>query len=138
MTWARVRECHPSESSFGHAYALAPMGVWGTGIFEDDAAADVRGEWEAAVASGSSVSDATAELIGGLGADFIPDEDDGPVFWIALAALQLEAAEVMPDVAARAIEAIPANLSRWREESSAEDFAAREQVLGELEHRLRS
>lgn len=114
------------------------MGAWGTGIFEDDVAADVRGEWEDAVGSGSSVSDATAVLIDGLGADFIPDEDDGPVFWIALAALQLEAAEVTPDVAARAVEAIPANLSRWREEATAEDFTARERVLSELEQRLRS
>jgi len=117
---------------------LASMGAWGTGIFEDDVAADVRGEWEDAVGSGSSVSDATAALIGGLGADFIPDVDDGPVFWIALAALQVEAGEVAPDVAARAVEAIPANLSRWREEATAEDLAAREQVLGALEQRLRS
>jgi hypothetical protein len=114
------------------------MGAWGTGIFEDDVAADVRGAWEDAVASGWSVSDATATLIDGLGADFISDDDDGPVFWIALAALQLEAAEVTPDVAAQAVEAIPANLSRWREESTEEDFAARERVLGELEQRLRS
>jgi hypothetical protein len=48
-----------------------------------------------------------------------------PVFWIALAALQLEAAEVTPAVAARAVQAIPANLSRWREEATAEDFTAR-------------
>jgi hypothetical protein len=114
------------------------MGAWGTGIFEDDVAADVRGEWEDAVGSGPSVPDATAALIDGLGADFIPDDDDGPAFWIALAALQLEAGEVTPEVAARAVQAIPANLSRWREEAPAEDFAAREQVLGELEQRPRS
>ena len=54
------------------------------------------------------------------------------------ARLQLEATEVTPDVTARAVEAIPANLSRWREEAIAEDFAARERVLGDLEQRLRS
>lgn len=114
------------------------MGAWGTGVFEDDVAADVRGEWEDAIESGSSVPDATAALIDGLGADFIPDQDDGPVFWIALAALQLEAAEITPEVAARAVEAIPANLSRWREEATEEDVSARERVLSELQHRIRS
>jgi formaldehyde-activating enzyme involved in methanogenesis len=114
------------------------MGAWGTGIFENDVAADVRGEWEDAVASGSSASGAAAAVIEGIGAGFIPDEDDGPVFWIALAALQIEAAQVTPDVAAKAAESIPANLARWREEATEEDFAAREQVLRELEQRLRS
>ena len=128
----------PERSTALGAYAQASMGAWGTGIFEDDVAADVRGEWEDAVGSGPSVPDATAALIDGLGADFIPDDDDGPAFWIALAALQLEAGEVTPEVAARAVQAIPANLSRWREEAPAEDFAAREQVLGELEQRPRS
>jgi Domain of unknown function (DUF4259) len=114
------------------------VGAWGTGIFEDDVAADIRGEWEEAVGSGSSAADATAAMIEGLGADFIPDEDDGPVFWIALAALRLEAGQVAPDVAARAVESIPANLARWRGEATDEDFEAREQVLRELEQRLRA
>jgi hypothetical protein len=127
-----------SERQPRSAYPSASMGAWGTGVFEDDVAADVRGEWEDAIESGSSVPDATAALIDGLGADFIPDQDDGPVFWIALAALQLEAAEITPEVAARAVEAIPANLSRWREEATEEDVSARERVLSELQHRIRS
>jgi hypothetical protein len=117
---------------------IRPMGAWGTGIFDDDLAADMRLEWSHSVAAGGSPADATAALIDGLGTDVRDDPDDGPVFWIALAALQVEAGALDEGVASQARDSFPPNLARWRNESTPEDAAERERVLGELNERLRT
>jgi hypothetical protein len=112
------------------------VGAWGTGIFDDDLAADLRDEWQEAVEGGSSPTEATSALVAGLGSEVADDEDDGPVFWIALAALLLEQGALDREVAERAKAAIPSNLARWREDAEADDLAERERVLGDLLRRL--
>jgi hypothetical protein len=39
------------------------VGTWGTGIFDDDVAADVRGAWDDAVASGANATEATQRVL---------------------------------------------------------------------------
>jgi hypothetical protein len=112
------------------------MGAWGTGIFDDDLASDLRDEWHDAVEGGSSTDEATSALLGGFGSEVADDEDDGPVFWIALAALQLEAGALQRTVGEQAISAIPKNLERWRGEADTAAFAERERLLSDLQFRL--
>jgi hypothetical protein len=112
------------------------VGAWGAGLFDDDVAADVRGEWQAAIGDGLTPAEATARLIGGLGSNFADDVDDGPVFWIALAALQLEEDSLDPQVAVRAAAAIPLNANRWREESDPDSAAERGRLLADLSAKL--
>ena len=112
------------------------MGAWGVGLFEDDVAADVRAAWEESIVGGRSPAETTAGLIDGLGSAFIDDVDDGPVFWIALAALQLEADALDPGVAQRAAAAIPVNMERWRGEADPNEAARREQLLDDLLDRV--
>jgi len=89
--------------------------AWGSGIFDDDLAADVRSDWEQALAAGDGPAAATARLI-----DDYADEVAGDValaasFWIALAAVQLGDGALEADVRDRAIRAIDvgADLPRW-------------------------
>ena len=112
------------------------MGAWGPGIFEDDVAADVQVMWEAAAAAAESAESATAMVLRDLGSDVIDDTEDGPVLWIALAALQLGSGAVTSEVKDRALAGIPANVERWREDASPAVAAEREELLTALRDRL--
>jgi len=80
------------------------MGTVGTGVFDDDTACDVQREFLELLGRGSDSDDATRELLASW-ADAIEDADDGPVFWIALAATQWEYGCLLPEVRARALNA---------------------------------
>lgn len=112
------------------------MGAWGTGLFDDDIAADIRGVWEAAIGRGDSPEAATAAVLNDLGSEMADDPDDGPILWITLAALQTDANAVHTEVKSRALDAMPQNIERWRRDASAEDAAERERVLHGLRERL--
>jgi hypothetical protein len=93
------------------------MDSWETGLFDDDLAADVRADWESALAAGASPARATRRL----GEEWV-DEVAGSValaaaFWIALAALQLQAGVLETDVRDRAVRAIGRgdDLERWEQ-----------------------
>jgi hypothetical protein len=65
------------------------VGTWGTGIFADDTAADVRDGWREALLDGLSDDEATARVVTQF-ADALDDPDDGIVVWLALAAAQMQ------------------------------------------------
>lgn len=81
------------------------MGTWGTGIFADDLAADVRADWRDAVTEGLSPADATARLIARYRGS-IDDSDESARFWMALAAAQSETGRLQDDVRDRALHII--------------------------------
>ncbi|WP_210492665.1 hypothetical protein [Patulibacter sp. SYSU D01012] len=91
------------------------MDAWEAGIFDDDLAADVRADWEAELSAGASPAVATRLLV----QDYADEVAGSPAlaasFWIALAALQLDAGAVDPDVRDRAVRAIARgeDLERW-------------------------
>jgi hypothetical protein len=98
----RFRIAHRASLPDGASYDPSAIGTWGTGIFGHDVALDVRNVWIDAMDAGLSQQQATAQVIEGVGADFIEDADDGPVFWLVLASLQLEVRALDTDVAQRA------------------------------------
>ena len=112
------------------------MGTWGYEIFEDDIALDLRGDFEAALAEGLSVPDATARVLAEYG-DAVEDFDDGPIIAVALAALQLEHGALQPEVRERALAVIDNSkgMHGW-EEGGAEHAAKRRAVLAALRARL--
>ncbi len=63
------------------------MGTWGTGLFSDDIACDVRESYEGFVGDGHAGPEATDALLSEYGAQ-VEDPDAGPTFWLALAATQ--------------------------------------------------
>lgn len=112
------------------------MGAHGTEIFDDDVALDVQTTFEEALEEGASVRAATKHVLDEY-EDALDDPDDGPIVWLALAALQLEQGAVQPRVRRAALAAIAAgsDLARW-EEAGEEALAERRQVLRALQARL--
>ena len=105
------------------------MGTWGTGIFENDTAGDVRDAFEDELLAGVDVPTATGHVLRKY-ADELDDIDDGPVIYLALAALQLEHGALQPDIRERALQVINTGegLDAW-EEAGPRKLQERSQVL---------
>lgn len=95
------------------------MDAWEAGIFDDDLAADMRADWEAELATGSSPATATRRLVEEWTDEVAGSRPLTAAFWIALAALQLQAGALDADVRDRAVRAISRgdDLERWMGES---------------------
>ena len=79
------------------------MGTWGVGLLSDDTAVDVYGEYMDKYNDGVDHA-AIREVLEEDFADYLEDDDDGPVFWIALALAQWECGVLAPDVQERVSE----------------------------------
>jgi hypothetical protein len=111
------------------------MGTSSTALFDDDVAADVRDQFLDLLRSGMS-AEAANEILANQWASAIDDEDDGPVYWLALAATQWKYGCLERNVMEQALEVIStgAGLRRW------EGAAAkrRKLVLEKLKQTLQS
>jgi hypothetical protein len=94
------------------------MGTFGTGIFDDDLALDVRGEYLDLLATGRSDLEARRTIENDW-KDSIADSDDGPVIWLALAATQWEYGRLSDRVKRRALQVISTgkDVRRWESSS---------------------
>lgn len=112
------------------------MGTSGAALFADDTACDVHDEFVELLASGVDAAKATETLINSWG-DAVTDVDDGPVFWLALAATQWKYGCLDAAVRACAIDVIDrgTDLARWQ--GSAE-LKRRRSVLLALREQLLS
>src|SRR4051812_50227146 len=61
------------------------LGAWGTAIFSDDSASDVRDEWREAILDGLSPEEATQRLLETFD-DYLEEADSERLFWMGLAA----------------------------------------------------
>lgn len=97
------------------------MGTWGTAIFSDDLAADVRDEFTDLIAEGLSTTAATGHLVSEY-EETLDDCEDGVVFWLAIAATQHKLGRLTARVKNKAIRIIDtgADLARWSENTKAE------------------
>ena len=113
------------------------MGTWGTGIFDNDTTADLRGDFEDLLAEGLGVEAATERVVADY-ADALDDYDEGPMVRLALAALQLEHGSVQPAIREQALAVIEGgDAPGWRE-ADPEVAAERRRVLDDLRARLMS
>ncbi len=91
------------------------MGAWGTAIFADDFACDVREDYLARLANGAKPGAASRDMRAEYGA--MADDDEGPIFWLALAATQWEYGALDAMVKRRALAIITrgADAATWLE-----------------------
>lgn len=113
------------------------MGAWGTAIFSDDFACDIREDYKELIGEGLSNEDATNQLIENY-SDTISDYDEGSIFWLALAATQWKCGRLLDVVKDKAIEIIDGHidLRRWQEDKKL--YLKRETVLKNLRLQLDS
>lgn len=110
------------------------MSADGPGLFEDDTAHDVREQFIRLLAETQEGAAATRRLLAAW-EDSLQRSDEGPIFWLALAATQWRYGCLQPEVSARAIEIIVSGseLARWHGSPYERQRAA---VLGRLKKQL--
>lgn len=111
------------------------MGTWGTGIFDDDDAADVKEDYRDLVAEGNSGEQATDILL----QKWKPDTAS-TVFWLALAATQWRCGRLEDRVKSRALAIIESetDLERWKQAGDRTALRKRSAVLERLRTQLTS
>ena len=111
------------------------MGTSGIGLFSDDTARDVKRDFVALLRGGASAEEATRRLKRDA-SRLLQDMDEGPIFWLALAATQWDYGCLDDEVKQLAIEVIDtgAGLDRW----SGKALEKRRAVLAILRDKLLS
>ena len=96
------------------------MGAWGTTLYANDVACDIRGEYVDKLRQGKSNAEATKELIEAY-SDTIGDIEEEPLFWYALADTQWNYGRLQSDVKERALFFLSqaAEKERWKEAGQA-------------------
>ncbi len=110
------------------------MGSWGTAIFSDDTASDIRGEYRELLEDQVPDAEATQRVIA---AYQHLDADEEHLLWLALAAAQSPLGRLEEDVKARALDVIDTGrgLELWAEAGDKE-LAKRQAVLAKLRAQL--
>jgi hypothetical protein len=114
------------------------MGAWGTGIFQDDTACDVRDDYRDHIGNGLSGAEARARILESY-ASSLADPGEAGVIWLALAATQWRCGRLEPETLEKALAVIDSgsDLERWKVASSA-DYAKRRAALEKLRVQLGS
>jgi hypothetical protein len=110
------------------------MGAWGTAIFSDDTACDVRDQYIDHLGDGLTGAQATQRLLSRW-ASSLNDEDEAPVFWLALAATQWKHGRLEPRILQNALDVIDngSDLVKWK---SSPDYRKRQAALEKLRAKL--
>jgi len=111
------------------------MGAWGTALFSDDTACDVRDGYINLLGDGLSGPQATERLLAEWSRTL--NEEEAPVFWLALAATQWKCGRLESHVLQEALNRIEngSDLVRWK---SSPDYRKRQAVLENLRAKLLS
>jgi len=111
------------------------MGTWGTAIFSDDDACDVRSAFRELIAAGRSPGQATQEIIDGFGLAQPKEPEDGPA-WMGLAVAQWKLGRLVDEVRDAALRAIETELAEPMFEGA--DRGRRQAVLLKTRDQLNS
>ena len=95
------------------------MGAWGTGLYSDDFALDVKSEFLDAINSGKPYREAFEELKKTYVDNAYNDDPDIPVFWFVCADILWKKGRLDEDIKQTALEYLESetDIARWAEES---------------------
>jgi len=114
------------------------MGTWGSKLYQDDLAEDIRDYYKEQLRRGKKGEEITQELLAQYQSS-ISDSEDAPIFWFALADTQWELGRLENEVKENALKHIfiGDNLKRWKIENP-KMSKVREQIIEELRQKLLS
>ena len=114
------------------------MGAWGTSLYANDSASDLRGDYLDKLRRGKSNEEVTQELIAA-NKDIMGDVEEEPLFWFALADTQWNYGRLLPEVKEKALYYLGQDkeLERWRE-SGEKNLLAWMDTLEKLGRKLNS
>lgn len=111
------------------------MGAWGTAIFSDDLALDIRREYNVLLASGKETKEVENMLINYYASILNCNDPDEDVFWFALALCEWKSGRLSSDVKAKALSALDCgrDLERWNTVDNQKNYRKRKKVLKEFQ-----
>ncbi|MBR3135572.1 MAG: hypothetical protein IKG32_00975 [Clostridia bacterium] len=111
------------------------MGVWGTGLYEDDYTCDIRADYKDRLRKGMTNEEAMQDILAQN--TEVVGTDDEPVLWFALADIQWEYGRLLPEVKEKALAFLDNEQDddRWKTPQLMEQ---RRQVLVKLKEKLLS
>ncbi len=114
------------------------MGAWGTSLYANDSASDIRGDYVDKLRRGKTNEEATKELIDA-NRDIMGDAEEEPLFWFALADTQWNYGRLLPEVKEKALFYLSQDkeLERWKE-SGQKQLNAWKKTLETLKEKLNS
>jgi|GEM_PF-950551 len=110
------------------------MGAWGTSVFSDDLAEDVRGEYNTLLSIGKS-NEETEKLLLEYYSDILDKGDeDEPVFWFALALSEWNKGRLSELAKTKALECLDnaSDLERWNTPGNEKNYKKRAQAIQDL------
>jgi hypothetical protein len=113
------------------------MGVWGTGLYSDDTACDVRDDYKDILGNGVAEPEATIRIIEQWKRE-LSDPDTATVFWLTLADVQWNLGRLQENVKHEALTIIKngSDITRWLPDKKLEK--KRNLVLQRLSEKLNS
>ena len=114
------------------------MGAWGTSLYANDSASDIRGDYVDKLKRGKTNEEATKELIDA-NRDIMGDTEEEPLFWFALADTQWNYGRLLPEIKEKALFYLSQDeeLERWKE-SGEKQLNAWKKTLETLKEKLES
>jgi hypothetical protein len=111
------------------------MGAWGTGVFQDDSACDIRDDYRAFVGNGLSGREATARILTQY-ASLLADPNESGLAWLALAATQWKLGRLEAETLIHALQVIDSgsDLARWK--GNPKELAKRRAALEKLRSQI--
>lgn len=114
------------------------MGIWGTKLYENDLALDLKEEYIEKLKSGIENKEAL-EQIKQEYKEEIEDNDEETVFWMVLADTMWNLGKMTDEVKNKALQSIKKDLKKWEQESeNSKDIVKREKELEKLKNKLNS
>lgn len=92
------------------------MGAWGTSLYANDTASDIRADYLDKLKRGKTNEEATQELMDE-NRDIMGDSEEEPLFWFALADTQWNYGRLIPKVKEKALHFLAQDeeLQRWQD-----------------------
>ena len=114
------------------------MGAWGTLLYANDSASDIRGDYVDKLRCGKTNEEVTREIIEE-NRDIMGDAEEEPLFWFALADTQWNYGRLLPQVKEKALFYLSQDkeLERWKE-SGEKQLNAWKKTLDALKEKLES
>ena len=116
------------------------MGAWGTSIFSDDLAMDIRGEYNVLLSVGKTNEEAERLLMKAFSEILNCDDPDEDVFWFALALCEWKKGRLSEAVKKKALDALESgrDAERWNTVGNEKNYEKRKKVLKEFKELILS
>lgn len=114
------------------------MSAWGTAIFSDDMAQDIRREYNILLSVGKSNCEIEKMLTDYYDSVLNCDNPDEEVFWFALALSEWKKGRLSPNVKEKALLALESgrDLKRWNTEENKKNYEKRRKVLEDFKNTI--